>query len=330
MRTPGFWQRRGIASSALLPVSALYRAVRRARLRGIVPKALPVPVICVGNLTAGGAGKTPVVIALLERLRATGMEAQCISRGYGGSLIGPVRVRTETHRAAEVGDEPLLIARIAPCWIAKRRLSAATAAVLDGAKLILMDDGLQNPTLHKDLSLLVVDGGYGFGNRRTLPAGPLRETPAEGLAKTQAVVMVGEDATGVLSFLPPALPMLHARLVPAAGAERFRGRKLLAFAGIGRPEKFFATLRELGAELAETVSFADHYSYRTEDLATLARRAEARGATLVTTEKDAVRVPEAFRANVEALPVRLVFEDEAALDALLAPFIGVTQEVTDR
>lgn len=322
MKTPNFWQRRGFASTALLPVSALYRAVHRARVRGIVPKALPVPVLCVGNLTAGGAGKTPVVMALLARLQAQGVATQCISRGYGGSLYGPVRVDPEEHSAAEVGDEPLLIARVGACWVSKRRLSAATAAVLDGAKLIIMDDGLQNPTLHKDLTLLVVDGGYGFGNCRTLPAGPLRETLAEGLAKAQAVVMVGEDRAGVLLRLPQGLPVLYARLVPTAEAELFRGRKLLAFAGIGRPEKFFATLRELGAKLVDTASFADHHAYSTQDLEALARRAGAKSATLVTTEKDAVRLPQAFQELVEVLRVGLVFEDEMALDTLLAPLTG--------
>lgn len=322
MKTPEFWRRRGVTSTALLPVSTLYRAAHRARIKGIAAKSLPIPIICVGNLTAGGAGKTPTVMALLTYLHSKGVMAHCISRGYGGALYGPVRVDPDEHTAAEVGDEPLLIARHAPCWVGKRRLSVATAAVLDGAKLIVMDDGLQNPSLSKDLSLLVVDGGYGFGNRRTLPSGPLRETLAEGLAKVQAVVMVGEDAQGVARVLPPSLPILNASLQPAPAAQAWAGKRVLAFAGIGWPEKFFATLRELGAELVDTISFADHHPYREEEIRTLLVRAAQLHATLITTEKDAVRLPAALAAQVSVLPVHLVFADTPAFEALFAPLLA--------
>lgn len=322
MKTPEFWRRRGVTSTALLPVSALYRAAHRARIKGIAAKALPVPIICVGNLTAGGAGKTPTVIALLTYLHSKGVMAHCISRGYGGALYGPVRVDPDEHSAAQVGDEPLLIARHAPCWVGKRRLSVATAAVLDGAKLIVMDDGLQNPSLQKDFSLLVVDGGYGFGNGRTLPAGPLRETLAEGIAKVQAVVMVGEDAQSIARLLPPSLPILKASLQPAPSAQAWVGKRVLAFAGIGRPEKFFATLRELGAEVVETACFADHHPYREEDIRRLLARATQLDATVISTEKDAVRLPTALAAQVSVLPVHLVFADNAAFEALLAPVLA--------
>lgn len=322
MKAPRFWRRKGVVSALLLPAAALYRAAARARVKKMEAKALPVPVICVGNLTVGGAGKTPTVMALLDYLQARGVAAYCISRGYGGSLYGPVRVEPESHSAAEVGDEPLLIARHAPCWVGKRRLSVATAAVLDGAKVIVMDDGLQNPTIRKDLTLLVVDGGYGFGNGRVLPAGPLREALAEGLAKVDAAVLVGEDMTGALHLLPSSLPVLRAYLAPSGEVGVYRGKKLLAFAGIGRPEKFFATLRALGAELVEAVSFGDHHPYKEEELEKLKRRAEAKQAVLITTEKDAVRLPPAFREHVQTLPVQLRFAEDAALETLLAEMLA--------
>lgn len=321
MKTPRFWRYKGVVSTALLPVSSLYRLLRDARLRGQVAKTLPVPVLCVGNLTAGGAGKTPVVLALLDWLGRQGCAAHCISRGYGGSLYGPVRVDTQEHSAAEVGDEPLLIAAHSPCWVGKRRLSVATAAVLDGAQVIVMDDGLQNPTVKKDLSLLVIDGGYGMGNGRLLPAGPLRESLAEGVAKAQAAVLVGEDETGVLSLLPSALPVLKARLEPQEDAQRWRGRKLVAFAGIGRPEKFYSTLATLGAEVVKTFSFADHHPYTQTEIDHMRRDAAQRGAELVTTEKDAMRLTPPMREGIGVVRVRLVFAQEAELEKLCMPLL---------
>lgn len=323
MKTPPWWRRKGVVSTALLPASCLYRALHRARLRGMEEKALPVPVICVGNATAGGAGKTPTVMALMDWLNAHGVMAQCISRGYGGSLYGPVRVDPTIHSANEVGDEPLLIAEHGPCWVGKRRLSAATAAVLDGARCIVMDDGLQNPTVKKDLSLLVIDGGFGFGNGRILPAGPLRESVTEAAAKAQAAVLIGEDKTGALAALPPGLPVLHARLTPEPEALAWlRGKKYLAFAGIGRPEKFFSTLRDIGVELAEKKSFADHHPFTQVQLRDLMRRAAQLGAGLITTRKDYLRIPEAWRDGIDVLPVHLVFEDTALLASLCAPLLA--------
>lgn len=319
MRTPHFWQRKGLISTALLPVSGFYRLAHRSRVRGIVAKTLPVPVICVGNATAGGAGKTPVCLALLEWMHGRGVGAQCISRGYGGSLYGPVRVDPAIHTAAEVGDEPLLIARHAPCWVGKRRLSVATAAVLDGAACIVMDDGLQNPTVHKHLSILVIDGGYGFGNGRMLPAGPLREPVADAVAKADAAVLIGEDRTGALAQLPSGMPVLRAALEPLG--ERLDGQAVLAFAGIGRPQKFFETLTALGAHLVDAVPFADHHAYRPQELEHLARRAAALGARLMTTQKDAVRLTPEWQARVAICDIRLRFENEAQLAALCSPLL---------
>jgi tetraacyldisaccharide 4'-kinase len=277
---------------------------------------VPVPVLCVGNLVAGGAGKTPVVLSLAARLGARGRAVHILSRGYGGSLAGPVRVDPARHSAAEVGDEPLLLAQAAPTWVARDRARGGRAAAEAGAALLLLDDGLQNPGIAKDLSLLVVDGGYGFGNGRVLPAGPLRESLAAGLARADAVVLMGDDRAGVGALLG-AKPVLRARLV-AERAGQFAGRPVVAFAGIGRNAKFFDTLAGTGARLVARHGFPDHHRYRAAELDRLGAEAEAAGALLVTTAKDAARLAPAWRARVAVLHVAVAWQDEAMLDALLA------------
>ena len=219
--TPEFWARRGLISSLLQPLAWVYAQGAAARQHFARPWQAPVPVICVGNLVAGGAGKTPVALSLARRLQARGRPVHILSRGYGGSLAGPVAVDPVRHSAAEVGDEPLLLAAAARCWVARDRVAGAQTAIAAGAKLLLLDDGLQNPRLAKTLSLLVVDGGYGFGNRRVLPAGPLRERLAAGLARSSAVVLMGEDTAGIASLLA-GKTVLRARLA-AENKARCRG-----------------------------------------------------------------------------------------------------------
>ncbi|MGO1080502.1 tetraacyldisaccharide 4'-kinase [Inquilinus sp. CA228] len=324
MKTPGFWYRPEATPAArlLAPAGALYDLASRLRRALIKPQRAPVPVICVGNLVAGGAGKTPVALALARRLAEIGIAVHVLSRGHGGSLAGPVRVDPERHKATEVGDEPLLLARAAPAWVSRDRPAGARAAASAGAQLILMDDGFQNPSLAKDLSLLVVDG-MGFGNGRILPAGPLRERPAHGLARADALVTMGPDRAGIGALAARhGLPALAARLVPSPeDAARLRGRKVLAFAGIGRPEKFFATLAELGAEIVGAVPFPDHHAYTPDEVMRLVETAQERGAVPVTTEKDLVRLPPEARPMVEALRVDLAWDDPAAVDAVLEPVV---------
>jgi tetraacyldisaccharide 4'-kinase len=317
MRAPDFWASGGLPSTLLAPLAALTAAggvLRQALAR---PWQAPVPVLCVGNLVAGGAGKTPVVLDLAARLAARGRRPHILTRGYGGRLAGPIRVEPATHAAADTGDEPLLLARAAPVWVARDRVAGARAAVAAGAELLLLDDGFQNPALAKDLALLVVDGGYGFGNGRLLPAGPLRESLARGLARADAVVVLGADRAGVTAAIGAARPVLHARLAPR-GATDLRGRAVIAFAGIGRPAKFYATLRELGARLAATHDFADHHPYRTDEIETLLAAARAADAVLVTTEKDWVRLPPALRPAVRAVAVAVEWRDPERLVELLA------------
>jgi tetraacyldisaccharide 4'-kinase len=314
--SPDFWARRGVVSTLLQPLAWGYAAGGAARHRWTSPWHARVPVICVGNLVAGGAGKTPVVLALAARLNARGKGAHILSRGYGGALPGPLAVDPARHDAAQVGDEPLLLAAASPCWVARDRVAGAKAAIAAGAGLLLLDDGLQNPRLAKDLSLLVIDASYGLGNGRVLPAGPLREPPAAGFARADAILLMGE-AEMRLDALAIGKPVLRARLVPENGAE-FAGKPVIAFAGIGRPEKFFATLEALGARLLARHAFADHHRYREGELVALAATAEHAGATLVTTAKDAVRLSPAWRGRVGVLRVTVAWEDTVALDALLA------------
>ncbi|MDE1149467.1 MAG: tetraacyldisaccharide 4'-kinase [Azospirillaceae bacterium] len=322
MRAPGFWYRPpGLAAALLAPLGHAYAAGARRRQAGTVPQSAGIPVICVGNLVAGGAGKTPLAQAVMRHLRARGLAAHYLSRGYGGRLTGPLQVDPARHSAADVGDEPLLLSASAPAWISADRLAGARAARAGGAEAVVMDDGFQNPRLAKDLSLLVVDGGAGFGNGRVIPAGPLREDLADGLARAQGLVLVGADRTGAtaqVAALAPGLPVLTARLVPdAAVAATLAGRPVLAFAGIGRPQKFFDTCRELGLSVIETVSFADHHPYTGDEIAHLLARAEAQGAVPLTTEKDWVRLPAALQSAVFTLPVTLAFDEIGALDRVV-------------
>ncbi len=322
MRAPDFWNRGagGIAPLLLSPLSKLYAAATARRVARPGWQA-PVPVICCGNVTAGGAGKTTVTLDLLHRLKARGVNAHALLRGYGGATKGPLQVQPGTHGASLVGDEALLLAEVAPTWVASNRAEGAKRAVEAGAQAIVMDDGLQNPTLVKDLPLLVVDGSYGFGNGRVIPAGPLREPVDAGVARCRAAVLIGNDEAGVVEKLPTGLPVLRARLVPGPEAAELAGKPVLAFCGIANPNKFFTTLTGIGASLVGKEAFADHYPFDPSDMRDLLDKAEQLRAELVTTPKDAVRVPAAFRSSIRVVGVALEWESPAALDALLTPLL---------
>lgn len=321
MREPEFWSRpTSLLPTLLAPLGALYAAATARRLARGARLRLPVPVICVGNINAGGTGKTPTTIALAQRLRERGHIPHVVSRGYGGSLEGPIAVDPARHSAAQVGDEPLLLAAFADVWVAKDRAAGAQAAVEAGATCILLDDGFQNPALAYDLSFVTVDAARGFGNRRCIPAGPLREPVATGLARADALVTIGapEDQSGFdTTGLPTDLPRLRAELKPLQTGMRWDGLPVLAFAGIGHPEKFFQTLERLGAKILHAEPLADHEPLTAGMMTRLERDALLKGAQLVTTEKDAARLPAMWRGKVMALPVRLEFDDWDALDTLL-------------
>ncbi|MDO9710200.1 tetraacyldisaccharide 4'-kinase [Paracraurococcus lichenis] len=320
MRAPDFWtgDGRGVLPLLLSPAAALYGAAtaRRMRRHGW---ASPVPVICCGNATAGGAGKTTVALDLGQRLANRGIAVHFLLRGYGGRLNGPVRVDPVRHDSQAVGDEALLLAAERPAWISADRGAGARAAVAGGAQCLVMDDGLQNPTVEKDLSLLIIDGTYGFGNGRLIPAGPLRERPEAAAARCRAAVLIGEDETGALAHLPPRFPVLRASLQPGPEAELLAGQPVYAFCGIANPRKFFATLTEAGAVLAGRMPFADHYPYDDNDLREVLAEADRLRAIPVTTRKDFVRIPAAFRSRVTVVTVRLAWEEPASIEALLEP-----------
>ncbi len=317
-RAPRFWYAPpGPASTLLSPLAALWRWETARRIARGTPVDVGVPVVCVGNLTVGGTGKTPAVIALLDRLTARGRAAHVLSRGHGGRESGPLRVEPARHTAADVGDEPLMLSAFAPTWIARDRAAGARAAAQAGADVIVMDDGFQNPALAKDLSLIVIDGDTGFGNGRIVPAGPLREPVAAGVARADLALIVGGGDVSTIAKRVEPLPVLCGRIAPLQTGMPWEGFRALAFAGIGRPEKFFATLRDLGAEVVATRSFGDHEPYALPVLKRLEQEALSQRARLVTTEKDAARLPTEWRAKVSVLPVRLELEDGAALDAAL-------------
>lgn len=325
MHAPDFWRRRGWQALALEPAAQAYAAAGALRHAFARPAKAAVPVICVGNLVAGGAGKTPVTLELARMLGADGQRPHILTRGYGGALAGPVRVDPAIHDFHAVGDEALLLAEAAPTWVAHDRPAGARAAAASGAGLILMDDGLQNPSLAKDLALMVVDAGYGFGNGRVMPAGPLREPRVRGLARAQAAVLIGADTGHIRADLAPFLPVARARLVPSVDIDAWRGRRVVAFAGIGRPQKFFDSLTQLGVELIAGIGFPDHHPYRPQEMADLVAQAEQADAVPVTTTKDWVRLPADLRARVETLPVRLAWdrpEDEALIRRLIQPLLA--------
>lgn len=330
MRAPRFWQASaaGPAAIALAPLALIHDAATRIRFRVTKPRKASLPVLCVGNFTAGGAGKTPVAMALAGLLAEKGLAPAFLTRGYGGRLAGPVVVDPAAHDAADVGDEALLLARVAPTVVARARVSGAALAATTGASVLIMDDGLQNPTLAKTVALAVIDGESGIGNGRVIPAGPLRAGLAFQLSLIDACVLSGEGAAGAAAA-ERARVAGHALFRGAIRTETaFAGEAVVAFAGIGRPEKFFRLLEERGARLVARRAFGDHHVYTASEAGALMALAEGEGARLVTTEKDLVRLKGRGAAAggladvASTLPVRFVFDEPERIVAFLEKRIG--------
>lgn len=327
-RAPAFWDmpKPDWRAQMLRPLGALYATATARRLAQGTPLKLDIPVVCVGNINAGGTGKTPTVMAVVEHLRGLFHEPHILSRGYGGTLEGPVRVDPSIHTAADVGDEPLLLAAFAEVWVARNRAAGAQAAQTAGASVLVLDDGFQNPALAYDLSVVVVDAAKGFGNGLCLPAGPLREPSGVGLKRADLILSIGDQAAQdhfSQTNLPPNLPHVTACLEPLQTGMDWNEARVLAFAGIGNPMKFFNTLQDLGAKLVHGEALDDHQPLTPALMSRLESDARTHDAQLVTTEKDAVRLPAAFRSKVITLPVRLSFAPQnalfTALDSLPKP-----------
>ncbi len=324
MREPSFWWRKvSLAGALLAPLAAAYGAIAARRMARQGARA-SLPVLCVGNFTLGGAGKTPTVMALAKMLQDAGERPCCLSRGYGGSLAGPKLVDAHGDRAAQVGDEALLLARVGATVVARDRVAGAELARAQGASVVIMDDGLQNTSLAKDFTLAVIDGRRGIGNGRVFPAGPLRAPLDAQLSRTDALLVVGEN-TGARDVIAAArnLPIFHGRLVPdPAAVAALKARKVLAFAGIGDPEKFFATVTQAGIAIARRRAFGDHHRFTAEEAAELIMQAEHDGLALLTTEKDRARMAgepglAALAAQAHGLPVTLVVEEADEWRALV-------------
>lgn len=318
MKAPAFWNEkhgRGAAPltrALLTPLSWIYSSIAKSRYGKVQPTKLPVPVICVGNISLGGSGKTPLAITIAKTLLSEGKNPAFISRGFGGSIKAPTKVDPKKHNYTQVGDEPLLLAKIAPVFIGRDRLQAAQLAIDNGAGCLIMDDGFQNPALHKDLAIITIDAGVGHGNGRVFPAGPLREPVAQAVTRADAVVLIGKGKQPNLAGFSGQAYRSHLQ-----APDKAPGGKLIAFAGIGRPEKFFSSLRAAGADLEQEIAFADHQPYTDKHVADLFAWQEAYGAKLITTAKDLMRWPENLRNELLIWPVELVFDPANDIISLL-------------
>lgn len=315
MQPPKFWKNdpadAGLWPLLFSPLSKLWQWAGNKRWQNGPHVKAPVPVICVGNVNLGGTGKTPTVIETITQLTAMGKTPHIISKGYKGRLTGPVQVDPLTHTASDVGDEPLLLAAFGPTWVSKDRLLGAQAACATGADVIILDDGMQNPAIKKDLTILVVDAEMGFGNGHVMPSGPLREHIVDAVAKSDLLLTIGTSHQSFVDKWPAVqkLPHATATITPLQTGMNWKNMPVFAFAGIGRPEKFYKTLKDLGAVIKGTQSFDDHQTIPNTLLNRMEKGAYSLGSQLVTTEKDAVRLPKDWQQRVLTLPVRLKIHD---------------------
>ena len=316
MKAPKFWyQPSSWKATFLLPLGYLYNILTYLRRKLGKHQKYDCQVICIGNLNVGGTGKTPTAIALADHFLKKGLKVHIVSRGYKGKFQGTFLVNPRKHKSEEVGDEPLLMSEFTSVWVSRKRNSGIAAAEKAGAQIVLLDDGFQDPSFHKDFSIIVVDGERGFGNKKCMPAGPLRENISQGFKQADALFIVGPSLYNFDDF-PNHLKIIHSKLKPLETGMNWKEGKYLAFAGIADPNKFFTTLQSIGANLTDCVALSDHQRLNAQILKRLEGRAERAHAQLVTTEKDAVRLPTALRKKVLSLPVRIEFNNKNELENL--------------
>jgi tetraacyldisaccharide 4'-kinase len=318
-KTPHFWNKRQWISYLLIPISWLWTRIAQWNEGSIKSEKVSVPVICVGNLVMGGAGKTPTVIALVDLLKKMGHVPHILSRGYGAYIRATIQVNPDKHNYLQVGDEPLLLAHAAPTWAGPDRVQSAKAAISHGATILVMDDGLQNPSLQKDLSFIVVDSIQGIGNGMVFPAGPLREPIEAGASRAQAMIVIGDDDSS-FEFIEEQFVAKIKCL--KKNLDKDKNKSIVAFAGIGYPEKFRHTLKENNYEICQFIEFADHHPYTIHDMNKLVKLAEQNKATLLTTTKDWLRIPNHYRNTVESLPILLNFDEPEKIQIFLTKIVG--------
>ena len=321
MQAPAFWEEKTLLSHLLLPLGWIFGACTDLHRMSATSFRASCPVICIGNLVAGGAGKTPIALAVAERLQKSGVIAHFLSRGYLGQEKGPLRVNLERHTARDVGDEPLLLAVHAPTWVSLDR-SAGALAASEGADVVIMDDGFQNLSIIKNYSLIVIEGETGFGNYRLITSGPLRESINDGLARTDATIIIGDDKLGVSNIIPESIPLLKAIITPTLEGKKISGKRVIAFAGIGQPKKFFKTLKEMECCVLSEHTFSDHHVYTPNEILNICHEASALDAIAVTTEKDWVRLPSEVTPLVKKIPVKLEWQDSEIIQSLLEQVIN--------
>jgi tetraacyldisaccharide 4'-kinase len=316
MKAPQFWYEPNTWKAKFLyPLGYFYNLLTLLRGKLAKPQSYSCLTICIGNLNVGGTGKTPTTIALAQHFLKKGLQVHVVSRGYKGKFQGTFLVDPQKHKSDEVGDEPLLMSEFTSVWVSNKRKNGIAAAENAGAQIVLLDDGFQDPSFHKDFSLIVVDGEKGFGNKKCMPAGPLRENIVQGFKRADALVIVGQRIYKFDTF-PTHLKIIHSKLKPIETGMNWKEGKYLAFAGIADPSKFFKTLRSLGANLIDCVALSDHQKLDGQVLKRLERKANSAHAQLVTTEKDAVRLSNTYRKKVLSLPVRIEFDDKNELENL--------------
>ena len=302
MKTPKYWQSNSLISKLLTPLGRLYGLATNLRLKLVKPQKAEIPVICIGNITAGGTGKTPVSISIAKMLATDMYHPIFVTRGDGGKLQN-VLVNNKKHTAQDVGDEPLLLAEQAPVVVNADRYAGAKLALKEGADVVIMDDGFQNPGLYKNLSFLVFDGHFGIGNGKIIPAGPLRETFENGIKRADALIILGKDKHNLAERTK--LPIFYGHTETAQTA--INQENVVAFAGIGHPQKFYHTLSQQGFNVVETFDFPDHHYYTKDEIEKILQRAKELQAEVYTTSKDFVKIPAIYHKSINVLEIAVVW-----------------------